>query len=57
MESIFSMRDITRTFKILAGMFHFAENEKDIVSQHTNKSMGKNIMTNTIILLKNVKPR
>lgn len=51
------MRDITRTFKTLAGMIHFTENEKDIVNQHTNKSMGKNIMTNTIILLKNVKPR
>ena len=57
MESIFSMRDITRTFKTLAGMIHFTENEKDIVNQHTNKSMEKNIMTNTIILLKNVKPR
>ncbi|HGY5135930.1 MAG: hypothetical protein E6997_02580 [Citrobacter sp.] len=43
LESIFSMRDITRTFKILAGMFHFTENEKDIVSQHTNKSMGKTL--------------
>ncbi|MDE9583464.1 hypothetical protein [Citrobacter braakii] len=43
LEFIFSMRDITRIFKILAGMFHFTENEKDIVSQHTNKSMGKTL--------------
>ena len=35
------MRDITRTFKILAGMFHFTENEKDIVNQHANSNIGK----------------
>lgn len=35
------MRDIRRTFKTLAGMLHFTENEKDIVNQHANKSIGK----------------
>lgn len=41
LESIFSMRDIRRTFKSLSGMLHFTENEKDIVNQHANKSIGK----------------
>ncbi|WP_409365282.1 site-specific integrase [Citrobacter portucalensis] len=41
LESIFSMRDIRRTFKTLSGMLHFNENEKDIVNQHANKSIGK----------------
>ncbi|EDW4021902.1 hypothetical protein AH333_002644 [Salmonella enterica subsp. salamae] len=40
-ESIFSMRDIRRTFKTLSGMFYFMENEKAIVNQHANKSIGK----------------
>ncbi|EDH0695001.1 hypothetical protein QF91_002480 [Salmonella enterica subsp. salamae] len=35
------MHDIRRTFKILSGMLHFTENEKDIVNQHANKSIGK----------------
>ncbi|HED5898410.1 TPA: hypothetical protein R5R89_004470 [Salmonella enterica] len=41
LESIFSMHDIRRTFKTLSGMLHFTENEKDIVNQHANKSIGK----------------
>lgn len=41
LESIFSMRDIRRTFKSLSGMLHFTENEKDIVNQHSNKNIGK----------------
>ncbi|MDE9621635.1 hypothetical protein [Citrobacter portucalensis] len=41
LESIFSMRDIGKTFKTLSGMLHFTENEKDIVNQHANKSIGK----------------
>ncbi|HBC7345123.1 TPA: hypothetical protein KE234_003507 [Citrobacter koseri] len=41
LESIFSMRDIRRTFKSLSGMLHFTENEKDIVNQHAGKSIGK----------------
>lgn len=41
LESIFSMRDIRRTFKSLSGMLHFTANEKDIVNQHANKSIGK----------------
>lgn len=35
------MRDIRRTFKTLSGMLQFTENEKDIVNQHANKSIGK----------------
>lgn len=35
------MRDIRRTFKTLAGMLHYTENENDIVNQHANKSIGK----------------
>lgn len=35
------MRDIRRTFKTLSGMLNFTENEKDIVNQHANKSIGK----------------
>lgn len=35
------MHDIKRTFKTLSGMLHFTENEKDIVNQHANKSIGK----------------
>lgn len=35
------MRDIRRTFKTLARMLHYTENEKDIVNQHANKSIGK----------------
>lgn len=31
------------------------ENEKAIVNQHANKSIGKNIMRDTIISLKNVR--
>ena len=46
------MCDITRTFKILAGMFYFTENEKDIVNQHANSNIGKNTTTDTTILLK-----
>jgi hypothetical protein len=57
LESVFSMRDIRRTFKTLSGTLHFTENEKDIVNQHANKIIGKNIMTDMIILLRNVKPR
>ncbi|ECI4078963.1 hypothetical protein DPB93_26015, partial [Salmonella enterica subsp. salamae] len=41
LKSIFSMRDIRRTFKTLAGMLHYTENENDIVNQHANKSIGK----------------
>lgn len=37
----FSMRDIRRTFKTLAGMLHFTENERDIVNQHVNKTISK----------------
>lgn len=37
----FMMRDICRTFKTLAGMLHFTENERDIVSQHVNKTISK----------------
>lgn len=35
------MHDIRRTFKILSGMLHFTENEKYIVNQNANKSIGK----------------
>ncbi|QMR74317.1 hypothetical protein [Enterobacter sp. RHBSTW-00175] len=35
------MRDIRRTFKTLAGMLHFTENERDIVNQHVNKTTSK----------------
>ncbi|MGX5026401.1 hypothetical protein ACWKYF_05595 [Enterobacter asburiae] len=35
------MRDIRRTFKTLAGMMHFSENERDIVNQHVNKTISK----------------
>ncbi|MCU6172725.1 hypothetical protein [Citrobacter cronae] len=41
LESIFSMRDIRRSFKILSGGLHFTQHEKDIVNQHANKSIGK----------------
>ncbi|KEL81952.1 hypothetical protein AB07_0415 [Citrobacter freundii] len=41
----------------MSGTLHFTENEKDIVNQHANKIIGKNIMTDMIILLRNVKPR
>jgi hypothetical protein len=35
------MRDIRRTFKTLAGMLYFTENERDIVNQHVNKTTSK----------------
>lgn len=41
LESVFSMRDIRRTFKTLSGTLHFTENEKDIVNQHANKIIEK----------------
>ncbi|MGR5943785.1 hypothetical protein [Enterobacter sp. C4G1] len=40
-EKSFTMRDIRRTFKTLAGMLHFTENERDIVNQHVNKTISK----------------
>ncbi|WP_181012897.1 hypothetical protein [Citrobacter amalonaticus] len=40
-ESVFSLRDIRRTFKTLSGMLHFTENEKEIINQHANSSIGK----------------
>lgn len=55
LESVFSMRDIRRAFKTLSGMLHFTENEKYIVNQHANKSIGKNFMKDMIISFKNVR--
>lgn len=40
-DKSFTMRDIRRTFKTLAGMLHFTENERDIVNQHVNKTISK----------------
>lgn len=40
-KNTFTMRDIRRTFKTLAGVLHFSENERDIVNQYVNKTIGK----------------